>query len=108
MGFMSLKQIGENGVADWGFYASPDAPKGAGRTLCSSALSYAFDEIGLHKICGQALGPNERSIKLHLTLGFKHEGTLRDQHFDGSDYCDVLCFGLIAHEWDSNFRDASK
>ena len=99
LGFINIHQIAPGGIADWGFYAAPDAPKGTGRTLGDAALLYAFKTVGLHKLCGQALVFNERSIRFHLDLGFQREGVLRHQHFDGQHYHDVLCFGLLASEW---------
>lgn len=89
-------------VADWGFYVAPNAPKGAGRLLGEAALAFAFQELELHKLCGQALGFNEKSIGFHTKLGFVEEGRLRDQHFDGDQYHDVVCFGLLANEWQPN------
>lgn len=98
-GFVNFHLTGEGGVADWGFYAAPDAPQGTGRGLGTLALKHAFVEMQLHKVCGQALGFNERSIRFHQRLGFTREGTLREQHFDGERYHDVVCFGLLAREW---------
>lgn len=102
LGFINIHQIATGGVADWGFYAAPDAPKGTGRQLGQAALQYAFKSAGLHKLCGQALGYNEKSIQFHLSLGFTQEGILRQQHFDGQHYHDVVCFGLLASEWQKN------
>lgn len=102
LGFINIHEIAAGGVADWGFYASPDAPKGTGRQLGRSALNYAFTQANLHKLNGQALAFNDRSIKFHLNLGFTQEGILRDQHFDGTTYHDVVCFGIRAAEWPSN------
>lgn len=99
LGFVNFTEIAAGGIADWGFYASPEAPKGSGSQLGRSALRYAFGELGLHKVCGQALAHNQRSIQLHLGLGFHQEGTRADQHFDGARYHDVVCFGLLAHLW---------
>lgn len=99
LGFVNFSLTSTPGVADWGFYAAPHAPKGRGRQLGHSALSHAFGEISLHKVCGQALAYNERSIRFHTSLGFRQEGILRDQHFDGRSYHDVACFGLLASEW---------
>jgi len=101
-GFISIDQIAPGGIADWGFYAAPDAPKGTGRHLGQAAMRYAFTEAGLHKLCGQALAYNERSIRFHQSLGFQQEGLLRQQHFDGQRYHDVVCFGLLATEWQPN------
>lgn len=98
-GFINVHQIATGGIADWGFYAAPEAPKGSGRAIGEAALRYAFETIGLHKLCGQALAFNERSIRFHLNLGFQREGVLRQQHFDAQQYHDVVCFGLLANEW---------
>jgi UDP-4-amino-4,6-dideoxy-N-acetyl-beta-L-altrosamine N-acetyltransferase len=99
LGFVKFNETEKGGIADWGFYVAPDSPKGSGRQLGCAALGHAFTQIKLHKVCGQALAYNQRSIQLHLGLGFQQEGTLRDQHFDGERYHHVNCFGLISTEW---------
>lgn len=99
LGFINIGETGSLGVADWGFYATPDAPAGSGRRMGYAALYHAFVVLGLHKICGQALVYNERSIRFHQRLGFQQEGILRDQHHDGTHYHDVVCFGLLSGEW---------
>jgi UDP-4-amino-4,6-dideoxy-N-acetyl-beta-L-altrosamine N-acetyltransferase len=98
-GYVQITGISPGGIGDWGFYVAPDAGKGTGRALGNTALNYAFNELGLHKVCGRALDYNERSIRFHRALGFKQEGVLRDQHFDGVRYHDVVCFGLLHDEW---------
>jgi UDP-4-amino-4,6-dideoxy-N-acetyl-beta-L-altrosamine N-acetyltransferase len=98
-GFINIHQIASGGIADWGFYAVPDAPKGSGRALGKAALRYAFETVALRKLCGQALAFNERSIRFHQNLGFQQEGVLRQHHFDGQQYHDVVYFGLLASEW---------
>lgn len=102
LGFINIHQINTGGVADWGFYAAPDAPKGTGRQLGHAVQHYVFVRAGLHKLCGQALAYNERSIRFHRNLGFQQEGILREQHFDGQNYHDVVCFGLLASEWQAS------
>lgn len=99
LGFISIHQIANGGIADWGFYAAPNSPKGTGRALGQATLQYAFETVGFRKLCGQVLAFNERSIHLHLALGFQREGTLRQQHFDGQQYHDVICLGLLASEF---------
>jgi len=99
VGFVNVSRTRSPEIADWGFYVSPAAPKGIGGSLGSEALNFSFNELKLHKLCGQALGFNERSIAFHKRLGFIEEGRLREQHFDGTNYHDVVCFGLLASEW---------
>ena len=99
IGFVQLSNVCPGGVADWGFYARPDAPKGTGRKIGWAALRYAFGELGLHKVCGQAIDSNKASIAFHKKLGFKQEGALRDQQRIEGVYHTLICFGLLAHEW---------
>ncbi len=102
LGFVSISELGSGGIADWGFYVAPDAPKGCGSGLGRAALDHAFNRIRLHKICGQVLAFNKRSIHFHKSFGFKQEGILIDQHFDGECYHHVHCFGLLRDEWKSS------
>ena len=99
IGFVQLSNVCPGGVADWGFYARPDAPKGSGRKIGWAALRYAFGELGLHKVCGQAIDSNKASMAFHKKLGFKQEGALRDQQRIEGVYHTLICFGLLAHEW---------
>jgi len=99
LGFVNFSELDGGGIADWGFYAAPDAPKGIGRRLGQAALDHAFNKLKLHKICGQALAYNERSSRFHQNLGFQQEGILREQHYDGERYQNVICFGLLSCEW---------
>lgn len=98
-GFVNIARTRCPEVADWGFYLAPNTPKGTGRELGKQALNYAFEQLHLHKVCGQALEFNKRSIAFHNALGFTAEGCLRDQHFDGRRFYDVVYFGLLSHEW---------
>lgn len=99
LGFVSLTGLEVGGIAEWGFYKAPDAPKGAGRKVGIAALNYVFRDLKVHKVCGQALAFNEMSIRYHRSLGFKQEGVLRDQYKIGGVYHNLFCFGLLSHEW---------
>ncbi len=99
IGHVNFSGVEPAGVADWGFYAAPGAAKGSGKKICATALNTAFGEFQLHKVCGQALASNEVSAGLHLALGFSLEGRLREHSRTGQSYQDLLCFGLLKHEW---------
>lgn len=99
LGFINIHQIATGGIAAWGFYTAPDAPKGTGKALGKAALRFAFGEAMLFKLCGQVLIRNEKSIRFHQKLGFKQEGVLRRQHFDGQVHHDIVCFGMLSNEW---------
>ncbi len=99
IGFVQFDHVGAGGVSQWGFYASPHAPKGSGKKLGAMALTHAFDTLKLHKVAGQAISTNSSSLNFHQRLGFKQEGVLRDHHCIDGVYHSVICFGLLSHEW---------
>lgn len=99
IGFVQFKPACQGGIADWGFYARPDAPKGSGSKLGQAALAHAFEKLGLHKVCGQAIESNAASIAFHQKLGFTEEGRLREQQRIANQYHTLFCFGLLAKDW---------
>lgn len=99
LGFINFSESASGGIAEWGFHAAPDAPKGTGKHMLGLALSHGFSQLGLHKVSAQVLQGNPRSLALHRKLGFMEEGCLREQHSDGSGYQSVYCFGLLRREW---------
>lgn len=105
LGFVQFTEQ-DDGVAKWGFYAAPGAPKGSGQKLGVAALNYAFQHLGFHKICGEALAFNERSIGFHRRLGFRNESVLHNGHFDGNRYHDVYHFAMLVDEWYEQHQDS--
>lgn len=99
LGFVGFSGVHIGAIAAWGFYATPDAAKGAGTKIGSTALEFAFNTLALHKVCGQALAFNEASIRMHQKFGFRQEGVLRQQHKMADGYHDIICFGLLKDEW---------
>lgn len=99
VGHLNFTRRSNGAIAEWGFYISPNAPRGTGTKMGICALHHAFGVMQLHKVSANILGYNERSIHFHRKLGFQQEGMLREQHFDGDGYHDVHCYGLLAREW---------
>jgi UDP-4-amino-4,6-dideoxy-N-acetyl-beta-L-altrosamine N-acetyltransferase len=99
LGYVQYNGVTKGGVADWGFYTRPGAPKGSGQKLGIVSLNHAFDTLGLHKVCGQAIANNRPSIALHKRLGFVEEGILREQAQFRGNYRSLICFGLLNKEW---------
>jgi len=98
-GFVNLRRISDWGLGEWGFYVAPNSEKGTGSVMGGMALRYAFESLRLKKLCGEVISSNSRSIRFHQRLGFRREGILREQHFNGKSYEDIHCFGLLAREW---------
>ena len=99
IGFVQFSSVCQGGIADWGFYARPDAPRGSGTKLGHAALAYAFKDLRIYKVCGQAIESNVASIAFHRKLGFREEGRLREQKRIANQYHTLFCFGLLAREW---------
>lgn len=102
LGFIQFISVCQGGIADWGFYARPDAPKGSGKKLGHTALTYAFKHLGLHKVCGRVIERNLASISFHRKLGFREEGRLLEHQRIANQYHTLLYFGLLSREWDED------
>lgn len=104
IGYVQFSNVISGGIADWGFYVQPNAEKGTGKKLGALALGHAFGALKLHKVCGQAIEKNQSSIRLHESLGFKREAELQDQMCISNEYHSLICFGLLANEWQAEIQ----
>ncbi|HPX93885.1 MAG TPA: GNAT family protein [Bacillota bacterium] len=75
-----------------------------GRGLASEAvklaLTYAFDELGLHRVYARLAEENLPSLNLFKRLGFTEEGRLREAMRRGGSYLDLIVVGLLENEFD--------
>ena len=99
LGFVQFTGVMPGATVDWGFYASPMAPKGVGLRLGRLAIDFAFGDLMIHKVCGEVFVENQASINLHRNLGFSEEGVLREQKRIGLRYKNQILFGLLKREW---------
>jgi RimJ/RimL family protein N-acetyltransferase len=76
--------------------------KGYGTEAASLIVRYGFEQLNLHRINSFAISFNERSLRLHLGVGFKEEGRQRKAIFKNGDYHDHVMFGLLREEWQAN------
>ncbi|SNY09566.1 GNAT family N-acetyltransferase [Paractinoplanes atraurantiacus] len=66
----------------------------------SRMISFAFEELGLHRVSA-AIGPdNTASIAVARKLGMQHEGRLRDHVFTNGAWRDSLLYSILTDEWD--------
>lgn len=86
-------------MADWAFYARLPAPKGTGRRMESAALDFAFQEIGLTKLCCEVLSFNTRVIDLHKSFGFRIAQILQDHVKIADKYETVVRLALTYASW---------
>jgi RimJ/RimL family protein N-acetyltransferase len=62
-------------------------------------LRYYFYELGYQKITPHVYSFNERSLRLHQSLGFTQEGCLRNMIYTDGQYFDEIHFGLTKAEF---------
>src|SRR3546814_14086517 len=68
-GFMNLSGLGRGGVAGWGFFVAPGAPRGTGMRLGEATLGHAFNEYGPQTLFAHALHNKHRSERLKQRRG---------------------------------------
>ncbi len=73
--------------------------KGLMTKACSTLVTNAFDELGLHKVEIHCATENIRSCAIPKRLGFIQEGILRDAEWLYDHYVDLVVFGMLAREW---------
>ena len=73
--------------------------KGYGTEAARLILDYGFNQLNLHRIWSDVLAFNERSIRLHKTVGFQEEVRQREVVFMDGEYHDVVLLGLLRDEW---------
>jgi RimJ/RimL family protein N-acetyltransferase len=72
---------------------------GYGTEAARLIIRYGFEQLNLHRINSFAISFNERSLRLHLRVGFKEEGRQREAVFKNGEYHDHVMFGLLRNEW---------
>jgi len=68
--------------------------KGYGKSAIMQLIQYAFDELGLQKICLSALSDNSNAKVLYEKCGFVTEGVLRRHVFKNGCFKDIISMGL--------------
>lgn len=73
--------------------------KGYAFEAWSLVLEYAFQRLGLRKIIAGAIVDNAPSITILKKLGFKIEGTFRQEFLVDGEYKDGVRLGLLREEF---------
>ena len=73
--------------------------QGIMREALRAIIPFAFTEMGLRRVEAVVDDLNEPSKALLRSLGFSHEGTLRQRFFFRGRFWDEHYFGLLKEEW---------
>ena len=74
--------------------------KGHAKEAIKIVLRYYFRELRYQKVNAYVYSFNDRSIKLHESLGFIQEGTLRRMVYTNGEFFDEVYYGMTADEFD--------
>lgn len=69
--------------------------KGFGKEAMQLLLSYAFEELNLHKVYLRVFSFNERAVRLYEKLGFEKEGEQKDQLFRNAEWHSVVLMAIF-------------
>jgi diamine N-acetyltransferase len=73
--------------------------KGYGKEAGHLLLTYAFHNLGFHRISIGVVGFNKKAIKFWKSLGFKKEGVERDDYFCDNKYSDFIMMSILENEY---------
>jgi UDP-4-amino-4,6-dideoxy-N-acetyl-beta-L-altrosamine N-acetyltransferase len=61
---------------------------------------YAFDVLGLNKVCEEVFSLNKAVLRILDMCGSKREGELRQHVYKNGEYYDVSVRGILRNEWE--------
>ena len=65
----------------------------------SAMVTFAFDDLGLHRLEADTDPGNTGSLRLLEKLGFRQEGLFRDRWFVYEEWQDSVMLGLLKPDW---------
>ncbi len=87
-----IAEIGYSILSDfWG--------QGYGTEVADALTGFAFDRIGVQRVCARVLPENEASIRVLERIGFKYEGTLKKGFYFNNKVSDVEVYAITDDEF---------
>ncbi|MBW4486398.1 MAG: GNAT family N-acetyltransferase [Trichocoleus desertorum ATA4-8-CV12] len=105
LGYVELDGILWNHQVSWISIAIGEEHwgQGYGSAAMQLALTFAFEELNLHRIQLTVFSYNDRAIALYEKLGFQREGVYREFVHRSGDRYDMYLYGLLRPEWKARF-----
>lgn len=73
--------------------------QGLGRRILHEVLRIAFDELHGHRLFLDIFEDNTRARHLYESLGFRHEGTLREADRRDDSWCTLCLISMLESEY---------
>lgn len=86
--------------AEYGIFIGEEdaAGRGIGTQTARLAVAYAKDVLKLHKLMLRVFADNQAAVRSYEKAGFVQEGYLKDEHFLGGRYRDLILMAVIFKE----------
>ena len=99
-GVLSFSEIDiKNKRAFWAFYSGDTSVRGVGSEMEKLALDYAFNTLGLNKLCCEVLEFNTSVIDFHRKFGFKIEGVKRQDYLRDEKFYDIYQLAIFKKDY---------
>jgi RimJ/RimL family protein N-acetyltransferase len=82
--------------------------KGVGRRAEALTIAKAFDEFGAHRVYGRIPSYNEAAKRVVISLGWRHEGTMRSHLRRDGELADCEVWGVLPDEFRAAAADLLK
>jgi [ribosomal protein S5]-alanine N-acetyltransferase len=82
-----------------GLFVAELRGRGLGREVTRLVLSWAFGELGVHRVELEVLAFNRRAINCYLACGFRQEGVRREAALYPDGWNDLILMGLLRSEY---------
>jgi len=99
IGYVLFKPIGEPEIYEIGWIFNKRFwRQGYAFEICKRLIAYGFEEMGLHKICAEAID-KDKSVGLMKKLGMKEEGVQRKQtRANDGEWANLYWYGLLKED----------
>ena len=81
--------------------------KGVGVEATRLMVEYGFQKLNLHRIDLGVFANHEAALHCYEKVGFKVEGRMREDLFQGGEYRDRIWMGLLRSEYQADHQPAS-
>ena len=100
IGACGLEGIGLSAAPEFGIWIGrPWWNRGCGTDATRTLCRFAFSEMGVHRVTLHVYTTNPRAVRAYEKVGFKLEGTQREDMFKGGRWIDSHVMGLLASEF---------
>jgi ribosomal-protein-alanine N-acetyltransferase len=100
VGFTALYGLFRQTAPELGALIGDDVRgKGVGRRAEALTIAKAFDDFGAHRVYGRIPAYNEAAKRVVTSLGWVHEGTMRDHLSRDGELADCEVWGVLPDEF---------